>query len=330
MNQLAYLLKMHRKKSGLTQKELGAQISFNHTVISRAENPDSGYLPTRAYIQQFHLALHLTEEEIAEIDRIYEQALAERAGEPFLENNDPASVAQKQLKGLLAVRGLFGKLGNRAWLLGVVFVLIVILAVLWKEKVFAEHYVRFAAPGTVLYANTFENSQMDEWEYLNFGKWEVFEREGNKVFGVIEPDPQDIPYAFLTHSAKWDDYRVNVDVAFESGVFEQVYLVMRGAGGESCTGYRIGGNRLGMEMFRFEPRGGECKGEVLDRNYRFPLKSGQKYHMRVDVEGPNIRCFVNDELVLQALDTMYTEGGIGLQAYEVRWGYFDNLQVIKR
>jgi transcriptional regulator with XRE-family HTH domain len=339
MNDLANLLKTYRKKSGLTQKQLGARINFNHTVVSRAENPESNYLPTRVYIQQFCLCLQLDQPETDEILGAYEQALHDRGRRSLpedpipvpnpavLEQSPQVSFPQVQ-KEVKSIRPQ--KFGGGILLMGLVFFLIFVFYFLPIDT-FAKNYAAVVPPGTILYSENFENRNIDDWEFLNNGKWEVFDRSGSAVFGVIHPDPKAIPNAFLTRSLNWDNYTLSTDVAFQSGKYEQIYIVVRNAGRKNnCSGYRIGGNRLGVSIFRFDSIRGDCLGELLVENLDYPLLSGQTYHMRIEAQGAEIRYFINDELILQATDTHYPQGGIGLLAYEVQWAGIDNIQVEKR
>ena len=122
---------------------------------------------------------------------------------------------------------------------------------------------------------------------------------------------------------------MSVDVVFTSGVYEQIYLVVRSARQPNCSGYRIGGNRLGVSIFRFDDTPDSCEGEVLAENVHFPLLSGQRYAMRVEVSGDEIRYYIDNELVLSANDAKYPKGGLGFLAYQVKEAFFDNLLVTK-
>lgn len=190
------------------------------------------------------------------------------------------------------------------------------------------HYAEIPV-GSVLYASDFANRSLADWKNLNNGRWEIFDLDGNQALGVRDQDPEAVPNAYLLISDDWADYALSVDVIYTSGVYEQIYLVVRSARQPNCSGYRIGGNRLGVSIFRFDDTPAACEGEVLAENLHFPLLSGQHYAMRVEVIGNQIRYYIDSELVLSATDAKYPKGGLGFLAYQVKEAYFDNLQIIK-
>ncbi|GAB4487570.1 MAG: hypothetical protein Fur0016_01570 [Anaerolineales bacterium] len=103
----------------------------------------------------------------------------------------------------------------------------------------------------------------------------------------------------------------------------------RSARQPNCSGYRAGGNRLGVSIFRFDDLGGDCQGETLAENPTYPLRSGTPYNLRLEVRGAEIRFFVNGQPAAQARDEKYPQGGLGLLAYQVQMAYFDNVVVTK-
>jgi hypothetical protein len=106
--------------------------------------------------------------------------------------------------------------------------------------------------------------------------------------------------------------------------------VVRSQGSSNnCSGYRVGGNRLGINIFRFEFQDGHCLGETLAENPRYSLPAGQPFRLEVIAVGAQISAYLDGELVVEAQDAMYPSGGIDLLAYEVQWAAFDNLMVEK-
>jgi hypothetical protein len=60
------------------------------------------------------------------------------------------------------------------------------------------------------------------------------------------------------------------------------------------------------------------------------LEQGRWYWLRVDVEGPRIRCYVDDHLVFDYYDdvgTVFTEGTVGFVTYIAGDARFDNVTV---
>ncbi len=66
------LLRRHRLKASLKQKELAELIPYDHTTISRTERDER--LPTEAYLEQFAEALQLSDTERQEMMTLYQQA----------------------------------------------------------------------------------------------------------------------------------------------------------------------------------------------------------------------------------------------------------------
>jgi len=335
MDHLASLLFTYRKQARLTQKQLGELMNFNHTVISRAENPASNYLPTRAYIEKYCQTLQLDQEDVQEILAAYQEAHLARQKPGHVDNDKPDDPFSEQAQPM-PLPGTHKPGGDRRWHLNMWIVILLTCLVLAAVVIFLPKVKTYASkpvvknPGERLFSESFETHSVSEWESLNTGKWEVFDRDGSAVFGVIQPDPEAVPNAFLSQSLGWSDYSVQFDTKFQSGEFEQIYIAARNAGRENnCTGYRIGGNRLGVSIFRFDYQG-TCLGEVLAETNRVTLQEGTLYHMRVDVAGPQILYFIDDNLILETEDSTYLSGGVGLLAYQVDWAYFDNIVVVQK
>lgn len=315
MADLSTLLRNHRQKAGLTQKQLAERINFSHSVISRVERSHSGYLPSDDFIAIFCQELGLDEAEKSALN----QALQSARRKP-----EPEAAPHP-------VRFSF----SWKWLATGVLALALGLAVLYgfffppkPIPASSAHYAEIPVGG-VLYASDFENRSLSDWKNLNSGRWEIFATDENHALGVRDQDPEAVPNAYLLISDDWEDYALSVDVVFTSGVYEQIYLVVRSARQPNCSGYRIGGNRLGVSIFRFDDTPDSCEGEVLAENIHFPLLSGQRYAMRVEVSGDEIRYYIDNELVLSANDAKYPKGGLGFLAYQVKEAFFDNLLVTK-
>lgn len=318
MTDLATLLRRYRKRAGLTQKGLAERIHFHHSVISRTETPGSGYLPSEIYLDAFSQGLELSESE---------QESLQMALEASRQAGPPPQAA-----------------GAPTWRVSRYFVPVLILAIflvfvgIYLAAVFLSSASRAAsAPagyravpnGGALYVDDFENGDFSNWRNLNDGRWEILPLEGGFGLGVQNQSPGSIPNAYLLPSDDWVDYAFSVDVIFQSGQYEQIYLVARSARQPNCSGYRAGGNRLGVSIFRFDDMGGDCQGETLAENPAYPLRSGAPYNLRLEARGAEIRFFVNGQLAVEARDGKYPKGGLGLLAYQVKMAYFDNVVVTK-
>jgi transcriptional regulator with XRE-family HTH domain len=358
MANLHQLLKKHRQSASLTQKALGARLACDHSVISRLENEDSVYLPSDDFIDNFIQTLQLSEEESLELHQaLIDARRTERRPafmEPRLTNNPSGEKPSIPIKeqSLHSPKSLFTPIQiKRRTIIGALLagllILISLSSIFWQQASGQTHPTASQSTATqlmpaleitpipttsaeqVLYSQDFQNERADEWIALNTGQWEIIRQKGNVVFGVQNQDPDAIPNAFLRDSEAFSDYSFQTDVIFKRGRYEQIYMVVRNQGRvHNCTGYRIGGNRLGVSIFRFDPKT-SCQGELLAENLKFPLVPGRWYTMRIDVHGSDIRYYIDNELVLEANDSKYPTGGIGLLAYEVEWAYFDNILVKK-
>ncbi len=315
MVDLSVLLRSHRQKAGLTQKQLAERINFSHSVISRVERSHSGYLPSDDFITIFCQELELDEAEKSALNQALQSA-RRKPEQKYVPRPVRFSFSWKWLAA--------GSLALAIWL-------VALYGFFFPPQPGSASYAHYAEipAGGVLYASDFENRSFSDWKNLNNGRWEIFATDENHALGVRDQDPEAVPNAYLLISDDWADYALSVDVIFTSGVYEQIYLVVRSARQPNCSGYRIGGNRLGVSIFRFDDTPASCEGEVLAENIHFPLLSGQHYAMRVEVMGNQIRYYIDSELVLSATDAKYPKGGLGFLAYQVKEAYFDNLQIIK-
>lgn len=317
MARLPTLLRQYRNRAGLTQKVLAERIHFSHTVISRTEQLDGHYVPSGIYLTTFARALGLSQTEEEELQQAARAVLgiSHLGSKPVI--SEPPPQVKKKNKRL------------PVWV-GLGLTMVVLLLVLgFRTMVSASaRLYRQTAEGGLLYQGTFDDGKMTGWKNLNNGRWGVFEVNGNNALGVRDQDPDAVPNAYLLSSEDWTDYSFSTQVVFESGVYEQVFLVVRSQRQSNCTGYRVGGNRLGVSIFRFDPVNG-CDGEVLAEDIHFPLEEGKMYEMEVEVIGNRIRYYVDRQLILEAQDDTYPKGGVGLLAYQVRSAYFDEIDVWK-
>jgi transcriptional regulator with XRE-family HTH domain len=316
MATLSSLLRRYRKQANLTQKQLSERMNFHHSVISRVERNNSGYLPSNDFIETFSKSLNLSTYEKRNLKFALETARDEHKTEPI---KISTLYISPSLKWVFLITFIF---------IGILTTYYFLYAPSPAPTVNSyEHYQRIPIGG-VLYNNDFENQVISDWAKLNNGTWDIFDIGNNYAVGVRDQDPDAIPNIYLRASDEWVNYSVTIDVEFTSGLFEQIYIVVRSARDPNCSGYRIGGNRLGVSIFRFDIINNMCEGETIAEDIHYPLISGE-YNMRVDVVGNKIQYFINDELILSASDSNYLKGGFGFLAYQVKEAYFDNIVVTK-
>lgn len=318
MTDLPTLLLRYRKRAGLTQKELAGRIHFHHSVTSRTETPGSGYLPSETYLEAFGQGLELSEAERQSLQAALEAS--RQAVPPPQAAETPVWRVSRYFVPLLVLA---------VFLAFVSIYLAAVFLPLASRAASAPASYRAVPAGGALYVDDFEDGEFSNWHNLNNGRWEILPREGGFGLGVQDQSPESMPNAYLLVSDDWGDYSFSVDVIFQSGEYEQIYLVARSARQPNCSGYRAGGNRLGVTIFRFDDLNGDCQGETLAENPAYPLRSGAPYNLRLEARGAEIRFFVNGQLAAQARDEKYPQGGLGLLAYQVKMAYFDNVVVTK-
>ncbi len=310
MSKLSTLLRQHREQANLSQKKLAKRINFSHTVISRTEKDNGGYIPSDNYLEIFCKELNLSEtDKIA----LYKALSFERVPQ----------------------QGLFNLISNHFSRTTSILILLLVIAMMFGFWLVTNPIAHAENPlfeasqygKDILYANDFENGNLSAWRSLNDGQWEIVKYNNSLGLGVQNQNPDFIPNIYLLSSDDWINYSFSTDVIFESGPYEQIYLVVRTAQQPNCSGYRIGGNRLAVSIFRFDDFGYACKGVALAENADHPLISGVPYQLRVDVYKNEIKFFINNELVLYAVDNKYPSGGISLLAYQVKFAQFDNMIV---
>ncbi len=318
MTDLATLLRRYRKRAGLTQKGLASRIHFHHSVISRTETPGSGYLPSESYLEAFGQGLELSESERESLQMAMESS--RQAGPPSQAADMPIWRISRYFVPILILAIFLAFVG--------IYLAAVFLSSASRAASASAAY-RAVPVGGALYVDDFEDGDFSNWRNLNDGRWEILPLEAGFALGVQDQPPHSVPNAYLLLSDDWVDYAFSVDVIFQSGEYEQIYLVARSARQPNCSGYRAGGNRLGVSIFRFDDMGGDCQGETLAENPAYPLRSGALYNLRLEVHGAEIRFFVNDQLTVEASDGKYPKGGLGLLAYQVKMAYFDNVVVTR-
>lgn len=320
MATLHTLLSKYRKRSGFTQKELSKKIHFSHSVISRVERAGSGYIPSKTYIDTFSKEVKLNKKEKTDLYQAFEDA-QKGYNQQGISNTEFrfSTTFQFVLIFFIFLFGFGFMYFNRNNSVSSVEI--------FPTTNPSTKYQNTAING-ILYSSNFENQVISGWKKLNNGDWDIFRIGGNYSLGVQNQDPDAIPNIYLSASKNWVNYSVKVDVEFTSGRFEQIYIVVRSSQEQNCSGYRIGGNRLGVTIFRFDTINNMCDGQTIAEDIHFPLSSG-RYAMQVEVIGDQIQYFINDKLVLTAMDKNYPQGGFGFLAYEVKEAYFDNVVVTK-
>jgi uncharacterized repeat protein (TIGR01451 family) len=136
-------------------------------------------------------------------------------------------------------------------------------------------------------------------------------------------------------SFNWADYRFEVTARLnDTGVFQGMWF--RGYWEESdlnrqyVTGYyldwRVNRLRDNIRLARLP-----ASGDLADPSFLavadYPMSAGDWYRIKVEVQGSNIKAFINNQLVINVNDDTWPTGTVGFFAYKVMEGAWDNVLV---
>ncbi len=175
----------------------------------------------------------------------------------------------------------------------------------------------FERPKGALLADDFSHG-LERWEADREGVWTI--RRG--MLRADLPDAKQERSFLYAGSEDWEDYAVDLDVCGMRGVDKGVAVRV------------IGGSGLAVDL-----RGPGYQDVLLHRREwpmgRAPAINGNGvwHHLRVEVQGPRVRVFVNGELKIDRSDPRNSRprGRIALAAYTGGVGectvYYDNVVV---
>jgi len=160
-------------------------------------------------------------------------------------------------------------------------------------------------------------AHLDNWTIQN-GRWQV--RDGRLC---IEGTGR------IYHSLNRSDYVIDINLARISqgngyGIF------FRDSGGPAFNGYTFQydpGYGKGAFIFRKWINGRELSVPIA----RVDAPTGYNWYgidrqVRVEVRGDTFTAFIDGQLVVQARDTTFTQGGIGLRSWDATSVCFDDLR----
>jgi len=161
-------------------------------------------------------------------------------------------------------------------------------------------------------------AHLDNWTIQN-GRWQV--RDGRLC---IEGTGR------IYHSLNRSDYVIDINLARISqgngyGIF------FRDSGGPAFNGYTFQydpGYGKGAFIFRKWINGRELSVPIA----RVDAPTGYNWYgidrqVRVEVRGDTFTAFIDGQLVVQARDTTFTQGGIGLRSWDATSVCFDDLRI---
>ena len=170
----------------------------------------------------------------------------------------------------------------------------------------------------------FDDGDNNGWTVYQ-GDWQVVNKE--YVYGYSGPTD----YDGITTAGYigWVDYTYQGKFKYTSGGTLQVYFIFRfgGYGGYNlyngyCFQYDV--PTTGWCLSKFSISGGNSI--IATESSPSSPNIDQWYNIRIDLAGTHIKCYVDNNLKIDAYDSTYTTGSIGLRG-DLSTIYFDNIGV---
>lgn len=167
---------------------------------------------------------------------------------------------------------------------------------------------RTATPGptvvpaaSILYQEDFEDGQAQNW-VTYFSSWTIVEQGDNHYWAGT--GPQDYPQAWINSSYIWDDYAFEAHIRVRSG---GVFVCVRAANGGSSF-YNVFLNSNDSNLQFAEYRNGNYQ---LFGSGNFNMNRNRWYTVRFEVQGNDLRFYIDNRLVLSAQRNGIARGGVG-------------------
>jgi hypothetical protein len=182
----------------------------------------------------------------------------------------------------------------------------------------------------IVYSEDFEDGAADAWRDSS-GTWSIEEESGNLFWSGTGPN--NYPQAWLDSDldptlnlSSWSDYAFEVRVRFPKP--GSLFICARAHGGESFYNAHLDAANNWVIFADYDGT------EVNDgSNYQtfggedYPIRTNRWYTVRFELEGNNLRLYVDDELVTTAMRSSWDSGGIGFYMGGGTEVHFDDLRV---
>lgn len=173
--------------------------------------------------------------------------------------------------------------------------------------------------------DNFGDGNDQDWTPIQ-GQWSV--DEGEYVQEVLEWTTT-ATHETYTRSyfgeENWQDYTFEAKVRIEEGgELAPIIGIFFRVTEKSPTG--------DYYLFRLDARASEGPGlikapnEIIQINNGQPAEIGKDYLLKIEVEGQNIKCYVDGELEIDVEDDSFQQGAIGVGTFNAE-GYFDDVRV---
>ncbi len=155
----------------------------------------------------------------------------------------------------------------------------------------------------------------DNWTEVR-GNWVV---EG----GEYSQDDESIIGRTIAGDTNWTDYTIELKAKILSGDSRQraIRIIFRCIGDNNFYQFQLYEDEKKVKLWKYVDGNWVRLGEV---NHRVDLDTW--YHVKIDVYGSSIKCYVNDELKLEVNDSTHSQGNIRLETKYAHI-HFDDIKV---
>jgi hypothetical protein len=184
-----------------------------------------------------------------------------------------------------------------------------LLSVQTRNKLFMSRYAPFAfllmlsilavfpsvgQDDAPLFDTTFEETSLPDGLDIQYGTYDI-------VDGVLNYEVQNGGFLVIPSGGDWTDYALEVEMEIVAG---SVWLQVR-TSGDLCSGYylSISPNQNRIDLSYADA---DCNFTVLEET-TFST-SGAQFVARLDVNGEQIRAYIDDDLILEATDSRVAVG----------------------
>lgn len=175
------------------------------------------------------------------------------------------------------------------------------------------------AESTVQFSDNFENGGQALWTATS-GVWSVVKDSG----GYVYQQSSTREGRTFAGDSGWTDYSVTADVYVDDfNGSNRVYVAGRYTDGNNFYAASLYNSKGGTLEIRKKVSGSST---TIASKKNFELKTDTLYRVKLELNGSEIRMYINGELQLTAEDSSLAAGGIGLITYKTK-ARFDNVIV---
>ena len=181
------------------------------------------------------------------------------------------------------------------------------------------------AHGALALTETFETGKAADWTEIQ-GDWEVSKGKYTQVDTIwTTTGTHETYHRSYFGEESWDDYTVEATVRIDEGgdLAPIIGIFFRVTEKSEIGDYYY---------FRLDERASEGPGlikapnQTMQINGGFPAEIGRDYVLRVEVQGSDIKCYVDGVLEIEVTDDTFPAGAVGVGSFDAA-SSFDNVTV---